>query len=117
MSDEQILTGDPGSPEVMPADPAQAIRAEIHREYAGRLALAEVRAQAAIAGVTVLADYYDPNCFLSEDGTTNTEAIQEMIEKERANQAARAFPDLQGAGYHRGTAPNSPAPSLDARHR
>ncbi|MFJ2778562.1 hypothetical protein [Kitasatospora sp. NPDC087315] len=117
MSDEQTLTGDSSSPEAVPADPAQAIRAEIQREYAGRLALAEVRAQAAIAGVTVLADYYDPNCFLSEDGTTNTEVIRELIEKERANQAARAFPELQGAGYHRGTAPKPATVSLDARHR
>ncbi|MFJ5118996.1 hypothetical protein [Kitasatospora sp. NPDC088548] len=117
MSDEQTLAGDSGSPEAVPADPAQAIRAEIQREYAGKLALAELRTQAAIAGVTVLAEYYDPNCFLSEDGTTNTEAVHEAIEKERANQAAKAFPVLQGAGYHRGTAPNPPAPSLDARHR
>ncbi|MEU9879897.1 hypothetical protein [Streptomyces phaeochromogenes] len=52
-------------------DPAEAIRAEIRREYAGKLAQAEVKAQAAKAGIAIpegFADYLDTSKLLGEDG-------------------------------------------------
>ncbi|MCX4684688.1 hypothetical protein OG401_10265 [Kitasatospora purpeofusca] len=115
MSDEQTLTGDPGSPEAMPADPAQAIRAEIHREYAGKLALAELRAQAAKDEITLpdgFTDFLDMSKLLDTDGQPVEDVINQVLNPFRAK-----FAELQGAGYHRGTTPNRPAPSLDARHR
>ncbi|MFJ5066539.1 hypothetical protein ACIQC7_08995 [Kitasatospora sp. NPDC088556] len=75
-------------------------------EVGTSLVQAEIRAQAAAAGVTVLAEYVDLNRFLADDGTANAEAVTEMIEKERGKQPAEpTFPKLQGAGYHRGNVP------------
>ncbi|MFB7905642.1 hypothetical protein ACFC1T_04380 [Kitasatospora sp. NPDC056076] len=108
------------APEPVPADPAEAIRAEIHREYAGKLALAELRAQAVKEGITLydgFADYLDLSKLLDTDGQPSQEAIQELLSPWRKKESE--FADLQGAGYHRNPFPAGffSTPSLDARQR
>ncbi|WP_161801076.1 hypothetical protein [Kitasatospora griseola] len=68
----------PAEPETTQVDPAEAIRAEVHREYAGRLAQAELRAQAALDGIAFpdgflgLLDMYK---LLGDDGEPCADAI------------------------------------------
>jgi hypothetical protein len=117
---EQI-SEDPGSlpatPEVLaaPVDPTEAIRAEMHREYAGRLALAELRAQAVKDEINLpegFTDFLDMSKILGDNGQPAEESIKQVLKPFRAE-----FPELQGAGYHRGNPPKPPTISLDARLR
>ncbi|MET8702727.1 hypothetical protein ABZW10_28290 [Kitasatospora sp. NPDC004723] len=72
-------------------------------EVGTSLAAAEIRAQAAAAGVTVPTDYLDLNRFLTGDGKADAEAVKGLIESFPKPSTEPAFPDLQGAGYHRGS--------------
>ncbi|WP_405998612.1 hypothetical protein [Streptomyces sp. NBC_00829] len=103
------------------SDPAEAIRADIHREYAGKLAQAEMKAQAAKAGIALpegFADYLDTSKLLGEDGQPSSEAVAKLLEPFQPAEAE--FPQLAGSGYNRsGSAfPGPVRPvSLDARLR
>lgn len=103
-------------PEPGPADPAEAIRAEVHREYAGKLALAELRIQAAKDEIDLpkgFTDYLDLSKLTDDEGQPSEEVISQVLKPFRAK-----FADLQGAGYHQNPAPVFQIqPSLDARHR
>ncbi|MEV5378043.1 hypothetical protein AB0L26_19000 [Streptomyces nondiastaticus] len=101
MSDPQ---SDSHSPEGVPADPADSIRAEVQREYATKLAQAELRAQAAQAGIKLgegFTDYLDASKLLGEDGAPSAEAIGKALAPLAAAKKPET-PQLMGAGYHRG---------------
>ncbi|MCX4685465.1 hypothetical protein OG401_14275 [Kitasatospora purpeofusca] len=71
-------------------------------EVGTSLAKAEIRVQAATAGVTVPTEYLDLNRFLAEDGQADAEKVKSFIETLPKPSIEPAFPELQGAGYHRG---------------
>lgn len=109
------------TPEVptAPADPTDAIRSEIHQEYATRLVHAELRVQAAMGGFQFpdgFLNLLDSTKLLGEDGEPSADAISLALKPFEVRREP-AFPELQGAGYHRGSAPTSQPPSLDARYR
>ncbi|MEU4211190.1 hypothetical protein AB0F13_14550 [Streptomyces sp. NPDC026206] len=116
MSDPQT---DIHSPDPVPADLSEAIRAEAMREYADQLAQAEFRAQAAETGAEVpngFVDYLDTSKLLGEDGRPSAEAIAKALEPFKSKKPE--FPQLMGVGYYRGSpAPSSPRVSLDVRKR
>lgn len=116
MSDHQ--TGS-HSPAAVPADGSDSVRADVQREYAAKLAHAELRAQAAQAGIKLgddFTNYLDASKLLGEDGAPSAEAIGKALAPFAAAQAQ--FPHLVGAGFHRDSAP-VPARrvSLDVRKR
>lgn len=83
---------------------AQA-RADARREAISELATslteAEIRAQAASAGVTVKTEYLDLGRFLGEDGRPDTELVAQFVAG-HTQPVQPEFPRLMGAGYHRG---------------
>ncbi|MFG3405943.1 hypothetical protein [Streptomyces sp. NPDC048142] len=118
MSDaEQIHeTSDPDSEIV--ADPAEAIRSEVVREYGGKLAKAEFRAQAAIEGVPLSSEFIDLLDFsklVGEDGNPSAEAIKTALQPFQGLREPD-FPQLAAVGHHR-VGSSAKATSLDARHR
>lgn len=116
MSDPQT---DSHSPATVPADPADSIRAEVQREYAAKLAQAELRAQAAQAGIKLgegFTDYLDASKLLGEDGTPSAEAIGRALAP--LLPAKPDYPHLVGAGFHRsGDRVPARRVSLDVRKR
>lgn len=116
MSDPQT---DSHSPAQVPADGSDAVRAEVQREYATKLAKAELRTQAAQAGIKLgdgFTDYLDASKLLGEDGNPSAEAIGKALAPLAAAQEPK-FPQIAGSGYNR----NEPVPvrrvSLDVRNR
>ncbi|PNE29802.1 hypothetical protein AF335_33075 [Streptomyces eurocidicus] len=78
-------------------------RRETLSELSPSLAEAEIRAQAAAAGVTVQTEALDLTHFLGEDGRPDTDRIARFVAKGDTVSAARPrLPQLMGAGYHRG---------------
>ncbi|WEB42258.1 hypothetical protein MOV08_25440 [Streptomyces yunnanensis] len=117
MSDHQT---DSHSSEAVPADPADAIRAEVQREYTAKLAMAELKAQAAESGIKLgdgFTDYLDTAKLLGKDGNPSTEAIGNALAPLAAAQGPK-FPQLVGAGFHRsGDRVPARRVSLDVRKR
>ncbi|WP_043470322.1 hypothetical protein [Kitasatospora sp. MBT66] len=74
-------------------------------EVGTSLVQAEIRAQAATAGVSVSTDYLDLNRFLADDGRADAEKVKGYIESLPKPSTEPKFPELQGAGYHRGGGP------------
>ncbi|MGG2462846.1 hypothetical protein ACO0M4_24010 [Streptomyces sp. RGM 3693] len=71
-------------------------------EVGTSLAEAEIRAQAAAAGVTVPTDYLDLSRFVAEDGRADRERVTELIASLPKPEAQQPeFPQLMGTGYHR----------------
>ncbi|MBT2401065.1 hypothetical protein [Streptomyces sp. ISL-100] len=96
-------------------DPAEEVRAGIHRENAGKLAQAELKAQAAQAGIKLpdgYTDYLDTSKLLGEDGNPSAESIGEALKPFEPK-----FPPLAGTLHNRGSAPLVHHFSLDARRR
>ncbi|MCZ4101710.1 hypothetical protein [Streptomyces sp. H39-C1] len=107
--------------EVVPAapDPVEAIRAQVAQEYAGKLAHAELRFQAARNGVELPAgftDFLDASKLVGDDGQPSAEAIGNLLEPFKA---AKPPQYLQGIGLGRqgGYTDSHPTVSLDARNR
>ncbi|QFQ97908.1 hypothetical protein F9278_18680 [Streptomyces phaeolivaceus] len=103
------------------ADPSDAVRAEVEREFAGRLARAEMENQAAKAGITLpqgFTDYLDSSRLIREDGNPSAEAIAKVLEPFQTEKEP-LFPQLTGAGRSHPDAfqYQGPRVSLDARHR
>ncbi|MFE0047280.1 hypothetical protein [Streptomyces albireticuli] len=98
---------------------ADAIRAEVEREYAVKLAKAEFKAQAAQEGASVseeFMEYLDGSKLLGEDGRPCPETIARTLEPFKPKRPK--LPQLMGAGYYRGSsAPSAPRVSLDVRKR
>jgi hypothetical protein len=104
-----------------PADPSQAVRAEVQREYAAKLAKVEFKAQAAQAGVTLgegFTEYLDTSKLLGEDGTPSAEAITRALAPMIPEHPSE-FAPLVGAGFHRSgdRVQQRPRVSLDVRKR
>ncbi|MES9510180.1 hypothetical protein ABWJ92_27805 [Streptomyces sp. NPDC000609] len=117
MSDPQSVSH---SPAPMPADPADAIRAEVQREYSAKLARAEVRVHAAQAGISLpdgFADYLDTSKLLGEDGNPSTEAMNRALASFKPSEPS--FPHVAGAAHNRsgGPMPERRPVSLDVRNR
>ncbi|MFF4952854.1 hypothetical protein [Streptomyces chattanoogensis] len=71
-------------------------------EVGTSLAEAEVRAQAASAGVSVPTDYLDLARFVGEDGRADREKVTAFISSlPKPTPPEPEFPQLMGAGYHR----------------
>ncbi|MFC8196633.1 hypothetical protein ACFUTV_14675 [Streptomyces sp. NPDC057298] len=102
-------------------DSSEAIRSEIHHEYAGKLARAAMETQAAKDGITLpegYTGYLDTSKLVGEDGNPSAEAIAKALEPFQPDEPK--FPPLSGAGWSRGSSPITPhgqRVSLDARHR
>ncbi|MEW1548988.1 hypothetical protein [Streptomyces tsukubensis] len=117
MSDNQT---DSPFPDAAPADPAESVRAEVQREYATKLAAAELKVQAAQGGIKLsdgFTDYLDYSKLLGEDGSPSAEAIGKALAPWAAPKEPE-FPQLKGTGYYehqRG--PALPTVSLDVRNR
>ncbi|MEU5187004.1 hypothetical protein AB0G83_07590 [Streptomyces klenkii] len=78
-------------------------RRETLSELSPSLAEAEIRAQAAVAGVSVQTEYLDLVQFLGEDGRPDSDRIAQLVARGDTVSAARPrLPQLMGAGYHRG---------------
>lgn len=123
MSDtEQISEVPDATPaEGIPAapDPMQAIRAEVAQEYAGRLAHAELRAQAARQGVELpetFTDFLDTSKLLGADGQPSPEAIENILTPFKATKAPQFVQGL-GLGRQGGHDGSQPTVSLDTRLR
>lgn len=107
--------GNPGSV----ADHAEAIRAEVQSEYAGKLAHAELRAQAAKDGISLpegFTEYLNTSKLLEEDGSPSVKEIAKLLEPFQP----KAPTYLQGIGLGRQggyVGPSKPSLSLDARNR
>ncbi|MFF1908629.1 hypothetical protein [Kitasatospora sp. NPDC058218] len=71
-------------------------------EVGTSLVQAEIRAQAAAAGVTVPTEYLDLGRFLADDGKADADKVKGLIESMPKPFTEPKFPDLQGGGYHRG---------------
>ncbi|MFD5188541.1 hypothetical protein ACFWMU_10395 [Streptomyces sp. NPDC058357] len=116
MSDPQTESH---SPSPVSADPAEAIRVEVQREYSAKLAQAELKTHAAQAGIKLgdgFTDYLDASKLLGDDGNPSAEAITEALAPFVAAQQSQ-FPQLAGAGHFRsGQAPVHRI-SLDVRNR
>ncbi|MEU9102391.1 hypothetical protein [Streptomyces sp. NPDC048361] len=105
----------------VPTDPSHAVRADVQREYAAKLAKAEFRAQAAQSGVTLgdgFTEYLDTSKLLGEDGTPSAEAIAKALAPMIPARPSE-FASLVGAGFHRSgdRAQQPPRVSLDVRKR
>ncbi|MER6914639.1 hypothetical protein ABT354_23450 [Streptomyces sp. NPDC000594] len=115
MSDHQT---DSPFPDARPADPVPSVRAEVQREYAAKLAAAELRAQAAQDGIKLpdgFADYLDHSKLLGEDGSPSPEAIELVLKPLQALKKPLFAQDL-GLGRC-GPIPDRPPVSLDTRKR
>ncbi|MGW7364815.1 hypothetical protein ACWGI8_15630 [Streptomyces sp. NPDC054841] len=114
MSDAEPISK---TPESMPVD---SIRAEVQREYAAKLAQAELKVQAAQSGIELghgFTDYLDASKLLGEDGNPSAEAIGEALAPFTAAQQPE-FPQLTGTGHsHRGGPIPHRRVSLDVRNR
>ncbi|MFF7391001.1 hypothetical protein ACFZAE_21495 [Streptomyces scabiei] len=102
-------------------DPAEAIRAEFQREFAGRLARVETEAHAAKAGIALpqgFTDYLDASRLLGEDGKPSVEAISKVLEPFQTEKEP-LFPQIAGVGRSHSDAYTYQGPrvSLDARNR
>ncbi|WP_159399645.1 hypothetical protein [Streptomyces alboflavus] len=109
---------DSHSPAPVPADGSDSVRAEVQREYAAKLAQAELKAHAAQAGIKLadgFTDYLDASKLLGEDGTPSAEAIAKALEPLKP--AEPEFPRLKGMGYYPGPFQPAPRVSLDIRNR
>lgn len=107
--------------EAMPTDSFDSIRAEVEREYAGRLVRAETETQAAKAGITLpqgFTDYLDSSRLLGEDGNPSAEAIAKVLEPFQTEKEP-LFPQIAGVGRSHPDAYQYQGPrvSLDARNR
>ncbi|WP_159037028.1 hypothetical protein [Streptomyces specialis] len=106
------------SGEAVLADPGDAIRAEIRAEYAGKLALAELKAAAARSGIELPSAFtacLNTSALLAEDGSPSAEAIEGALS---AFVPKPEVPELLGAGHHPpGGFPRPVRRSLDARYR
>ncbi|GGW15454.1 hypothetical protein, partial [Streptomyces capoamus] len=103
--------------EAMPADP---VRAQVEREYSGKLARAELKGYAAQAGITLpdgFTEYLDGSKLLGEDGKPSTEAMDKALEPFKPKEPT--FPQLVGSGHNRdGNRITEPRRvSLDVRKR
>ncbi|MEU9191867.1 hypothetical protein [Streptomyces hundungensis] len=97
-------------------DPVEALRAELVQEYTERLAHAELRIQAAEAGVTIpeaFLNVLDLPKLIDSDGNPNTEAIASIVGSVNKEPQYRQDIGLgrQGSAYH------TRQVSLDARRR
>ncbi|MFF9589597.1 hypothetical protein ACF1FX_10260 [Streptomyces sp. NPDC014646] len=111
---------DSHSPEPVPADGADTIRAEVQQEYSARLARAEVKVHAAQAGISLpdgFTDYLDTSKLLGEDGNPSAEAMDRALASFKFSEPP--FPHVAGAGHNRsgGPMPERPRVSLDVRKR
>ncbi|GAA2231927.1 hypothetical protein GCM10010232_18260 [Streptomyces amakusaensis] len=117
MSDDQ---SDSPFPDVPPADPTASVRAEVQREYAAKLAAAELRTRAAKDGITLpdgFTDFLDSSKLLGEDGSPSVEAIGKALAPWAVPKEPE-FTQLKGAGhYARQRGPALPTISLDVRNR
>lgn len=116
MSDPQT---DSHSSAPVPADGFDSVRAEVQREYAAKLARAELRAHAAQAGINLgegFTDYLDPSKLLGEDGNPSAEAISKALAPLAAAQEPK-FPQLGGTGHSMPVERFTRRVSLDIRHR
>ncbi|MFD7530470.1 hypothetical protein ACFV8E_23220 [Streptomyces sp. NPDC059849] len=107
-------------PEAIPADLSDFIRAEVEREYAEKLAQAELKAHAAQAGINlpdVFTNYLDASKLLGEDGKPSAEAMDEALAPFKPSEPK--FPQITGAGHNRsgGPMPEPHPVSLDVRKR
>lgn len=117
MSDPQT---DSHSPEPAPADEADAVRAEVQREYSTRLARAEIRVHAAQAGVSLpdgFVEYLDASKLLGADGNPSVVAMDRALASFKPSPPS--FPQLEGVGHNRSGGPFSErrTVSLDVRNR
>lgn len=117
MSDPQTVSH---SPEPVPADGVDAVRAEVQREYSARLARAEIRVHAAQAGVSLpdgFVDYLDASKLLGADGNPSAEAMDRALASFKPSPPS--FPQLEGVGHNRSGGPFSQRRpvSLDVRNR
>ncbi|HEY8979251.1 MAG TPA: hypothetical protein VIU15_06675 [Streptomyces sp.] len=139
----EVVESSEATPEAAP-DPTEAIRAEIHKEYAGRLEEAEVRIQEAkaegrtaalgevstelvtaelrlqaLSAGTQLPDlqYLDLSTFEGENGRPDVNVVKAFVESLRPTDFALEFPDLMGAGHNKGGNQLPSAPSRDSRYR
>ncbi|MFI5944401.1 hypothetical protein ACIBCB_29730 [Streptomyces uncialis] len=106
--------------DAVPAEPADFIRAEVQREYAAKLAAAELKAQAARGGINMpdgFTEYLDFSKLLGEDGSPSAEAIGMALAPLAAAKEPE-FAHLKGTGhYERQRGPAVPTVSLDVRNR
>ncbi|MFJ2609680.1 hypothetical protein ACIO13_32570 [Streptomyces sp. NPDC087425] len=107
-------------PETAPADPSHSVRAEVEREYAGKLAQAEFKNHAAQAGINLpdgFTDYLDAAKLLGDDGKPSVEAMNKALAPFTTREPT--FPHLVGAGHNRdgNRIPERPRISLDVRKR
>jgi hypothetical protein len=70
-------------------------------EVGTSLVEAEIRAQAASAGVTVPTEYLDLNRFLGENGRADADKVKSFISSLPKPTASPEFPQLMGAGHHK----------------
>ncbi|MER6380779.1 hypothetical protein ABT274_12450 [Streptomyces sp. NPDC001127] len=77
-------------------------RQEALTELSATLTEAEIRAQAATAGVSVQTEYLDLTRFLGDDGRPDAERVAAYVAGQSATTAQPKFPQLMGAGHHRG---------------
>ncbi|WCH92059.1 hypothetical protein POD33_07930 [Streptomyces moderatus] len=106
--------------EAMPADPSDPVRAEVEREYSGRLARAELKGYAAQAGINLpdgFTDYLDGSKLLGKDGKPSAAAMDKALAPFKSTEPA--FLHLAGAGPNRsgGPMPERRRISLDVRKR
>ncbi|RLU94778.1 hypothetical protein CTZ27_18935 [Streptomyces griseocarneus] len=90
-------------------------RAEVLAEMSTQLVAAEIRAQAAAAGVSVDTDYLNLGVFTGEDGRPDGERIAAYVARQHPPEPK--FPQLMGAGRYRGGRDRAPKISLDVRKR
>ncbi|MEU1009576.1 hypothetical protein [Streptomyces sp. NPDC005890] len=107
-------------PKAMPADPSDSVRAEVEREYSGKLARAEFKGYAAQAGITLpdgFTEYLDGSKLLGEDGKPSAEAMDKALAPFKPKEPT--FPHLVGSGPNRsgGPLPEPRRISLDVRKR
>jgi hypothetical protein len=89
------------SSEAASAD-SSTIREEVQREYAAKLATAELKAHAAEAGLKLpdgYTDYLDASKLLGDDGQPSAEAISSALAPLRPKEPQ--FPQLAGTGHNR----------------
>jgi hypothetical protein len=106
--------------EAMPADLSDPVRAQVEREYSGKLARAELKGYAAQAGIELpdgFTEYLDGSKLLGEDGKPSAEAMDKALAPFKPRDPA--FPHLVGSGPNRsgGPLPERRRVSLDVRKR
>ncbi|WP_181793616.1 hypothetical protein [Streptomyces sp. WELS2] len=107
-------------PKAMPAAPSDPVRAQVEREYSGKLARAELKGYAAQAGINLpdgFTEYLDGSKLLGEDGKPSAEAMDKALAPFKPKNPA--FPHLAGSGPNRSGGPLSEPRrvSLDVRKR